>query len=134
MALIQCGECGHQVSTHAPACPGCGVINRKEVPLRSKKNLAEELAEIGGIASLLIGGLILAFATLMAFGTGAFRPDNAHGAAANSLRAITPAVYATALILTGGVLVALAKLSLIARSFAVPWEPQPAQGKAGTKS
>jgi hypothetical protein len=24
MALIKCGECGHQVSTRAEACPGCG--------------------------------------------------------------------------------------------------------------
>lgn len=24
MALIQCSECGHKVSSTAPSCPGCG--------------------------------------------------------------------------------------------------------------
>ncbi|WP_422843570.1 zinc ribbon domain-containing protein [Acidovorax sp. M2(2025)] len=24
MALVRCPECGREVSSHAPACPGCG--------------------------------------------------------------------------------------------------------------
>jgi hypothetical protein len=27
MALQKCPECGHQISTEAPACPGCGLIS-----------------------------------------------------------------------------------------------------------
>ena len=27
MALVPCRECGNEISTEAPSCPRCGVIN-----------------------------------------------------------------------------------------------------------
>lgn len=29
MSLVICSDCGHQVSTNADSCPGCGAIQKK---------------------------------------------------------------------------------------------------------
>jgi uncharacterized membrane protein YdbT with pleckstrin-like domain len=42
MALINCPECGKQVSSEAPACPGCGY------PIAEKRPQAQAAAPAGG--------------------------------------------------------------------------------------
>jgi hypothetical protein len=41
MALIQCKECGHDVSTAATSCPGCGVPAEILNPLSSSHKEVE---------------------------------------------------------------------------------------------
>jgi len=36
MALINCPECGREVSSNAPTCPGCGVIINNQVVIIEK--------------------------------------------------------------------------------------------------
>lgn len=41
MALIKCSECGHEVSTHASACPNCGAPITPESPCTDNINESE---------------------------------------------------------------------------------------------
>jgi hypothetical protein len=50
MAMTKCHECGHEISTSAKACPGCGAAPRRG---RDGK----------GIALLVVGGVVVAIAT-----------------------------------------------------------------------
>lgn len=43
MALIKCSECGHEVSTHASACPNCGAPITPESP--NADNISESKAD-----------------------------------------------------------------------------------------
>ena len=40
MALIDCPECGKQVSSKAPTCPNCGVPIASEPPSRPDREVA----------------------------------------------------------------------------------------------
>ena len=64
MALLQCPECGRQVSDRAPACPQCGLPIRKQVegeprPRKRAKSEARP-SNKGLIIGLSVGGGVLA--------------------------------------------------------------------------
>jgi hypothetical protein len=42
MALINCEECGKEISNKALQCPNCGIILNAEVKIESQKNEAEQ--------------------------------------------------------------------------------------------
>lgn len=53
MALTTCPECGHQVSTTAPACPGCG---------RKRPNVGLQIMATGCLLTILTPFLLLLIA------------------------------------------------------------------------
>lgn len=50
MALIECPDCGAQVSDAAPACPHCGRPNQPVESLKRDRIRHEAGAAIGGLA------------------------------------------------------------------------------------
>lgn len=57
MALITCPECGHQVSTTAQACPGCGYVF-SNVKSESSISRSSPLAPV--TKNSLLGGFLIA--------------------------------------------------------------------------
>lgn len=56
MALLNCGECGRQISSNAAACPHCGNPNK---PARVNRTKRSRRLVLGGIATtLLVGGAV----------------------------------------------------------------------------
>lgn len=63
MALINCPECGRQVSDQAEKCPGCGaIINKKTAKKNAKqmksKGRKKKLVIIGILIAILMGGSV----------------------------------------------------------------------------
>lgn len=56
MALISCPECGHQVSTEAQACPGCGfpLEERRDLSVPSPPAQADAVDSVGAQEVLLV--------------------------------------------------------------------------------
>lgn len=63
MALISCPDCGHQVSTGARACPGCGWLNPDGPPekVAASPELHVERSEGAFLQSLNAGCAIVLF-------------------------------------------------------------------------
>ena len=63
MALVNCGECGREVSTKAPACPNCGAPvsetattpSKKYVTNRKCKSCGARLKKVGAARSIASG-------------------------------------------------------------------------------
>ena len=55
MALINCPECGKDVSTEAKVCPNCGK------PLAEEQSTSQEQNSGCGKAVLIVFGVIMAF-------------------------------------------------------------------------
>ncbi len=74
MALIQCPECGHTISTEAHACPSCGYVQKPDepgtsgAPLKSPRVWSAALGVLGAwlvtpwIARLIVALAVLVFA------------------------------------------------------------------------
>lgn len=67
MALIECRECGRQVSTEAAACPGCGAPPRPVHKPLMPPMPAEPKSSALGTAAKWIGGLAAGFVVLVLF-------------------------------------------------------------------
>lgn len=63
MALTACRECGHQVSTEADACPGCGARMRPQQPTPGAGTVAA--GTFGGIAGCAVAPFALGCGCLM---------------------------------------------------------------------
>ena len=59
MALIQCGECGGNMSSEAPACPSCGKPNKAAV--RAKENSRQSL----GCLIIVLSFFLIGFSFVM---------------------------------------------------------------------
>lgn len=93
MALIDCRECGKQVSTEAAACPACGAPTlQKAKPLMPPMPEAEK----GSTAARVLkwtGGVIVAFVALVLYlGSKPLDPKVAEREKAECLRALTSSV------------------------------------------
>lgn len=78
MALIQCVECGRQISDQAPTCPGCGApANLRSMPDGQSKasNTMGTVAIVLGLASIMMPYFAAVFLVPATFVTGiiAFR-------------------------------------------------------------
>ena len=48
MALVRCPECGHQVSSQAPACPSCGYpLQKGAAPPAPQQNALQSALHAG---------------------------------------------------------------------------------------
>jgi TM2 domain-containing membrane protein YozV len=57
MALINCPECGGQVSTHAPACPHCGFNPTALMqPSHGVPAVPGKSNVVAGVLALILGG------------------------------------------------------------------------------
>jgi hypothetical protein len=57
VALIQCQECGRQMSDSASKCPNCGAYLLQAVG-------ATAFQKAGGVAAILLGGAVLLIAAM----------------------------------------------------------------------
>jgi uncharacterized paraquat-inducible protein A len=67
MALIECPECGSEVSSHTESCPRCGYpINRWKI-----QQLLSPMVIVGSVVVMMVGsfelGLLVLFAGLIWF-------------------------------------------------------------------
>ena len=74
MALINCPECGKEISDKAPACPNCGFAGKQDIcPKCGKPRLSEPRKESGfRIGCAIIGVLLFGIIGLVAFGPAGF--------------------------------------------------------------
>lgn len=63
MALINCAECGNQVSTSAPACPGCNATPEVFNP----ESLRRKVIRIGVGLTLIVVAVLWAYNSLSEF-------------------------------------------------------------------
>ncbi len=54
MALIQCKECGHEISDAATSCPHCGAPVKPSTPVKSNTKTYMVSALLLGIVAILI--------------------------------------------------------------------------------
>ena len=62
MAMVACPECGKQVSSTAPACPGCGapvakLVQRRDMPpayLEERPKAQWWTCAVGGLIAVLV--------------------------------------------------------------------------------
>ncbi|WP_311223584.1 MULTISPECIES: zinc ribbon domain-containing protein [unclassified Acidovorax] len=70
MALIRCPECSREVSSHAPACPGCGYPLKAGVS-NEKQPAWESPSVWGRIAAMFGAWMIAPWIARLVFGLGA---------------------------------------------------------------
>lgn len=74
MALVNCTECGGEISTAAPACPHCGKVRRRYKNSRGVMLVFWLLAAAFGLlwgvgGGSPIGGIVMVLSVVMFFGT-----------------------------------------------------------------
>ena len=72
MALIQCPECGKQISDMAPSCPHCGRPARLDVDPVDKIPKRYKTATIYAVILILLGAFVLALNAARGYRTGGY--------------------------------------------------------------
>lgn len=59
MALVRCPECGHQVSSQAPACPSCGYPLQKGAASPASQQNALQSPHVWGRVAVALGAWLV---------------------------------------------------------------------------